>query len=73
MYDMDRYAEFHNTTVKDVIEALQKLPQDAQVVICGDDFFYMHVEEDGSVVNLDTNDMEAFDELYHAIDRIFGA
>lgn len=73
MYDVDRYVEFHNTTVKDVIEALQQLPQDSQMVICGDDFFYMHVEEDGSVVNLDTEDKDAFDDLYQAVGRLFGA
>lgn len=73
MYDVDRYVEFHNTTVKDVIEALQQLPQDAQMVICGDDFFYMHVEEDGSVVNLDTEDKDAFDDLYQTVGRLFGS
>lgn len=71
MYDIDQYAEFHDGTVKDLVEALQKLPQDAQVVICGDNFFYMHVEEDGSVVNLDTNGMDDFDEFYNAVGKLF--
>ena len=58
MYDFSKIKEGTDVTVFEVINELSKLPQNAKLVICGDNHFLIHTEEDGSVVNLDTNYME---------------
>lgn len=47
-----------------VLGIIEGLPQDAQIVICGDDYCYIHVESDGFVVNLDNNSLEdCYDDI----------
>ena len=58
MYDSKQFQSYSELTVGQLVDILQCLPQDAQIVICGDEYCYIHVESDGSVVNLDNNSLE---------------
>ena len=58
MYDSKQFQSYSELTVGQLVDILQGLPQDAQIVICGDEYCYIHVESDGSVVNLDNNSLE---------------
>ena len=58
MYDSKQFQSYSELTVGQLVDILQGLPQDAEIVICGDDYCYIHVESDGSVVNLDNNSLE---------------
>ena len=58
MYDSKQFQSYSELSVGQLVDILQGLPQDAQIVICGDDYCYIHVESDGSVVNLDNNSLE---------------
>lgn len=61
MYDKEQLVQSLSPTVKELIAALQKVNPDAKVTVCGDDYCFIHVEEDNSVVNLDN---EPLDECY---------
>ena len=58
MYDQKRYTALYRPTVAEIISKLQLLPPNAQITICGDDNFHIHVEIDNSVVNLDNEDLD---------------
>lgn len=58
MYDSKQFQSYSELTVGQLVDILQSLPQDAEIVICGDEYCYIHVESDGSVVNLDNNSLE---------------
>lgn len=58
MYDSKQFQSYSELTVGQLVDILQGLPQDAEIVICGDNYCYIHVESDGSVVNLDNNSLE---------------
>ena len=53
MYDISKRFYKNSMTVKELIQQLCKLPLRATVYICGDDNCYLHIERDGSVVNID--------------------
>lgn len=61
MYDVNRRVFLPNTTVKQLIEKLNNYPPKAKIAICGDSYCYIHVEQDGLVVNIDNEDL---DECY---------
>ena len=64
MYDLTKRFYKDNLTVEELIEQLKTMPQQAKICICGDDCCYLHVERDGSVVNLDTEDLaECYEEM----------
>jgi len=50
--------EFQNCKVRDLIEALSPY-EDSDIVCDGDEYFWLHVEEDGSVVNIDSNSLDS--------------
>lgn len=58
MYDKQQFQSYSKITVGQLAQQLKALPQDAQILICGDEYCYIHVESDGSVVNLDNEDLE---------------
>ncbi len=58
MYDINQQDFLEQITVRELIEKLSKLPQDASFVLCGDTCGYIHVEKDGSVVNLDNSSLD---------------
>lgn len=61
MYDSTKVIKCHKMDVQAMINRLSKYPLNAEVTICGDTQFYFHMEQDQSVVNLDT---ESLDENY---------
>ena len=63
MYDINKRKELYNATVKDVMEILAELPEDAQVVFDGDEYGYIHIEKDLSVVSFDSSGLD--DDYYH--------
>lgn len=63
MYELTKRYFQENILVEQLIEALKKYPQKAKVCICGDSYCYMHLEQDGTVVNIDN---ESLDECYES-------
>lgn len=61
MFDEKLVRKGLKVKVKDIAHELQKLPQDADFCVCGDDLIYIHVEKDKSVVSLDN---ELLDDCY---------
>jgi len=60
MYDIHKRKQF--TTVGELKTLLANERDDAKVTICGDDNCWIHVEEDGSVITLDNEDLDEIDE-----------
>lgn len=58
MYDVNERKKFRNLAIAEFTEQLQALPQDAKLLICGEDIFFLHIEKDKSVVCIDTEDLE---------------
>ena len=58
MYNIDERKEISGITIKELINILNTLPQNAKVVCCGDDCVWLHVEKDKSIVCIDTEDLE---------------
>lgn len=61
MYDINKRKTLKNPTVGDLIKYLSQLPKGAMLLCCGDNYSCIHVEQDGSVVCIDTEDL---DECY---------
>ena len=45
MYDLNKRQEMRNVEVKEAIELLRKLPENAKVLFNGDDYGYVHIEK----------------------------
>ena len=61
MYDKTKKVFKENITVNELCNILSTLPARATLYICGDSNCYIHIEQDGSVVNIDN---ESLDECY---------
>ena len=61
MYDINKKVNLSNMTVAQVIEVLSRQNPDAGFCCCGDEWSWLHVDGDDSVVSIDTNELE---ELY---------
>ena len=61
MYDKNQKRDLSIITVETLIKMLKPLPQDAKILICGDDYCYIHAESDGTIVNIDN---EPLDDCY---------
>ncbi len=59
MFDINQRKDLSGSTVAGLIDALQKLRPSAAVCCCGDNHMFLHVEKDGSAVNLDAEDLDA--------------
>lgn len=59
MFDMNQRKDLSGSTVAGLIHALQKLRPSAAVCCCGDNHMFLHVERDGSAVNLDVEDLDS--------------
>ena len=64
MYDIERRKEF--TTVGELKQLLAEVSNDTKVCITGDDQCWFHIEKDGSVVNLDCEDL---DDTYEQVEH----
>ena len=58
MYDYRMQHAFQAAHVRDLIEVLNTLPSDALIECDGDNHFWLHVESDRSVVNIDSTEMD---------------
>ncbi len=58
MYDKNKRVVKENITVNELCNILSALPARAKISICGDSNCYIHVEQDGSLINLDNEDLE---------------
>ena len=58
MYDPKLKQAFKSAKVRELIEALQAMPPDTQILCDGDEWFWLHVEKDRSVVNIDSTELE---------------
>lgn len=63
MYDINKRKELKNAKVKDILEILKELPEDAEVYFNGDNYGYIHIEKDSSVVSFDYSDL--YDDYYY--------
>lgn len=59
MFDLNQRKDLSGSTVAGLIDALQKLRPSAAVCCCGGNHMFLHVEKDGSGVNLDVEDLDA--------------
>ena len=63
MYDLNKRQEMRNAEVKDVIELLRKLPENAKVLFNGEDHGYVHIEKDDSIISFDDSSLD--DDYYY--------
>lgn len=63
MYDINKRKELKNATVGDILKILQELPEDAMVYFNGDEYGYIHIEKDLSIVSFDDSSLE--DDYYY--------
>ena len=61
MYDKTKMFFKEKITVNELCSILSTLPARAEICICGDSYCYIHIEQDGLVVNIDN---ESLDECY---------
>lgn len=61
MYDKTKMFFKDKITVNELCNILSTLPARAEICICGDNNCYIHIEKDGSIVNIDN---ESLDECY---------
>jgi hypothetical protein len=62
MYDITKKKQFH--TVGDLKELLKDISDETKIVVTGDDYCWFHVEEDGSVICLDVEELDDAYEKY---------
>ena len=58
MYDINKRKELKNAKVKDILEILKELPEDADVFFNGDTSVYIHIDRDSSTVCFDDEDLD---------------
>lgn len=69
MFDPKQWKYANNPTVKQLCDyLLENVPHDATVSIYGEDFVYIHVEDDGSLVQLDNNSLDDMPEYQDAVE-----
>ena len=63
MWDLKKRQEMRNVEVKEVIELLKKLPENAKVFFNGDNYGYVHIEKDNSAISFDDSSLD--DDYYY--------
>lgn len=63
MYDITKRKQFK--TVGDLKVLLKNIPDETQIVVTGDDYCWFHIEQDGSIICLD---VEELDDAYEGKD-----
>lgn len=63
MYDLSKRKEMQNVKVKDIIELLNTLPEDAVVLFNGDEYGFIHIEKDNSAISFDYSSLD--DDYYY--------
>lgn len=58
MLDPKKHMEMHEVSVAEFVSWLiHNVPMDAKFNVNGDNLFYTHVEEDGSVISVDDSEL----------------
>lgn len=60
MYDIEKRVLLIRPTVGALIGILKELPPDAEIIFSGSDYGYLHVKNDGLVINLDVDDLDDY-------------
>ena len=58
MYDISKRRECKNMKVWEAIEILCKMPLNAKVLFNGDEYGYLHIEEDESAISFDDSSLD---------------
>lgn len=58
IYDISKRKSLKDMKVKDLIEELKKLPEDAKLTVGKSDNFFIHVGNKNNLVNLDQSNLE---------------
>lgn len=65
MYDLSKRKECKDIKVREVVEILSTLPEDASVLFNGDNYGYLHIEEDLSIISFDDASLdEEYEKAY---------
>lgn len=59
MYELSKRKCLSNMTVADMKKALDELPEDATLTVCGVTQCYIHVDTEQNIVTVDTDDLGA--------------
>lgn len=68
MYDKTKMIFKDKITVNELCNILSTLPARAEVSICGDSNCYIHIEQDGLVVNIDNDSLDECYEINYTAD-----
>lgn len=58
MYDISKRRECRNMQIWEAIEILCKMPLNALVLFNGDEYGYIHIEEDESAISFDDSSLD---------------
>ena len=58
MFNKEKRANLTGKTVKDLIEVLQTAPRDAELNCYGDNYIWVHIDDECKIVNIDVEDFE---------------
>lgn len=71
MYDIDKRREMKDATVEEVMNILKELPKDAKVFFNGDNYGYIHIEKDNSVISFDDSSLDdLYDDMSDIVEQI---
>ena len=65
-----KFLDGSKTTVKDIIEILKPYSPEAKVGVDGDNYFYIHVESDGSAISFDSSSLDEYYEEIGSYDEL---
>ena len=60
MFNKEKRANLTCKTVKDLIEVLQTAPQNAELNCYGDNYIWVHIDDEYKIVNIDIEDLENY-------------
>lgn len=67
MFDITKRIEAKNMIAKDLKEFVNSLPDECEINFNGDNYGYIHVEEDLSAVSFDDNSLDDEYEQYNGV------
>lgn len=73
MYDLSKRIECKDLEVSELKKVLANVPDNCKVVFMGDNYGYIHIEEDLSVINFDDASLDEEYESYGMSDEAFKA
>lgn len=58
MFNKEKRANLTGKTVEDLIEVLQTAPRNAELNCYGDNYIWVHIDDEYKIVNIDVEDLE---------------